>query len=239
MKVLAINGSPRGKDGNTDIILQGLLLGMQQAGAEVETGYLNKLNIKPCIGCLTCWFKTPGKCVHHDDMQKILPKLFDFDLIIYATPLYVYSMTGIMKDFLDRTIQIDSPLLTENKKITEINKQYKRYGNRKIQRMFLVSSAGFPELKHFDSLVHTFKSIAEAMGLKYSGEIMRPAAWLLKTPEMQDKVAVYKEDLRVAGKCLVEQARVDESLSTKLHELWITKEEYYDSCKKLCDTMEK
>lgn len=114
MNILAINGSPHGGLGNTDLILQPLLKGMESAGAKMETIYLNKLNIKHCIGCFNCWFKTPGKCIHNDDMEPLLEKKRNADLIIYATPLYVFSTTGLMKDFLDRGIPNLMPFFEEN-----------------------------------------------------------------------------------------------------------------------------
>ncbi len=108
MRVVAINGSPRGRDGNTERILEPFLEGTRDAGAEVETIYLKDKKINHCLGCFSCWVKTPGVCVHHDDMPEILEKVIAADMLVYATPLYCYSVTGMMKDFLDRNI----PLLT-------------------------------------------------------------------------------------------------------------------------------
>ena len=72
MKVLAINGSPRGQFGNTEVLLKPFLEGCAEAGAEIETIYLKDKEIKHCIGCFTCWTKTPGKCIHKDDMEELL-----------------------------------------------------------------------------------------------------------------------------------------------------------------------
>jgi len=63
MKVLAINGSPRGEKSSTIHILNPLLEGMRKAGAETEVVHLCKLKIQHCLGCYVCWTKTPGKCV--------------------------------------------------------------------------------------------------------------------------------------------------------------------------------
>ena len=71
MKILAINSSPRG-DGisKTGLLLDALIKGMREAGAEVEMVQLRKKSVKNCIGCYTCWTKTPGTCVHNDDMTE-------------------------------------------------------------------------------------------------------------------------------------------------------------------------
>lgn len=62
IKVLAIQGSPRPKASNTDILLQEFLKGAQSQGVETETVYLKDKNIHSCVGCYTCWTKTP-ECV--------------------------------------------------------------------------------------------------------------------------------------------------------------------------------
>ena len=76
MKVLALNSRlRRGGQSKTAIMLSCLVAGMRDAGAEVEVVNLREKRIKHCIGCFTCWTKTPGKCIHQDDMSReLLPK---------------------------------------------------------------------------------------------------------------------------------------------------------------------
>ena len=65
MKVLAINSSLRkGGESRTELMMNDLVEGMREAGAEVEVVHLRQKNIKYCIGCFTCMTKTPGKGVH-------------------------------------------------------------------------------------------------------------------------------------------------------------------------------
>lgn len=71
MKVLAINSSPRMDKGNTALILNPFLEGMKEAGAEVELFYTSKLKIHPCTSEFNCWIKTPGECLHNDDMKML------------------------------------------------------------------------------------------------------------------------------------------------------------------------
>ncbi len=75
MKALVINSSPHMDKGNTALILTPFIEGMKEASADVEIFYTKKLKIEPCNGCFTCWLKTPGVCIHKDDMAAILPKL--------------------------------------------------------------------------------------------------------------------------------------------------------------------
>ena len=60
MKVIAFNGSPR-STGNTSTLIQAVLEGAQDAGAETTRVVLDDLDLKGCQGCLACR-KTPGTC---------------------------------------------------------------------------------------------------------------------------------------------------------------------------------
>ena len=102
MKILSINSSPRtGDQSKTEMMLNHLVEGMQKAGAEVEIVNLREKKIKYCIGCFTCWTKTPGKCIHKDDMTKeLFSKWLNSDLAVYATPLYHYTVNAEMKAFI-------------------------------------------------------------------------------------------------------------------------------------------
>jgi multimeric flavodoxin WrbA len=116
MKVLAINGSPRGAKGNTEQILQPFLEGAREAGAETEVIYLKDKKINHCRGCFTCWTKTPGVCVHKDDVPGILETLREAEVVVYATPLYVFTVSGLMKDFMDRVIPMAQPYIISTRR---------------------------------------------------------------------------------------------------------------------------
>ena len=98
MKVLALNSSPRGKgESKTGLLLDALVTGMREAGADVEVVQLRGKTIRNCIGCFTCWTKTPGQCVHKDDMSlELYPKWLDADLAVYASPLYYFTVNATM-----------------------------------------------------------------------------------------------------------------------------------------------
>ena len=158
MKVLAINGSPRGEFGNTEILLKQFLEGCTEAGAEVETIYLKDKEIKHCMGCFTCWTKTPGKCIHKDDMEELLDKVSQADIMVYATPLYYYTVTGFMKDFMDRKLPLSK------RDIIKVGDKYvhpKRYEKESQTKTVLISNCGFPGNYNFSGLVETFKVMAK------------------------------------------------------------------------------
>ena len=132
MNVLAINGSPHADEGNTAMILNPFLDGMKDAGANVELFYTRKLKIGPCNGDLSCWFKNPGKCGQTDDMQMLLPKLKEADVIVWASPVYYAGITGPLKNLMDR----QRPLIMQEQ-------------TRK-QKIVLVSTCGAWELSMFE-----------------------------------------------------------------------------------------
>jgi len=104
MKVMAINSSARvGKESKTEIVLDHLVKGMREAGADVDVVNLQKKKINYCIGCFTCWSKTPGQCIHKDDMSKeLFPKYVESDLIVMATPLYHYTVNALLPGAIHR-----------------------------------------------------------------------------------------------------------------------------------------
>ena len=100
--MLAFNGSPRGKNGNTEKILQPFLEGMSEAGASAEILYLKDLSIRECLGCYACHMRTPGICAIKDDMEWVLEKMMSTDIIVFATPLYVFTVSAYLKTLMDR-----------------------------------------------------------------------------------------------------------------------------------------
>jgi len=116
MKVIGISGSPR--KGNTEWMLKRLMKEAANSGAEVELLLLRKMDVCMCCGCLTCaegGRERKGICRIKDDMTAVYPKLLSADAIVLATPAYFEMLSGLLKNFLDRTCPIWPRL--EGKKI--------------------------------------------------------------------------------------------------------------------------
>lgn len=202
MKVLAINGSPKGQLGNTEVLLSPFLKGCIEAGAEVETVYIKDMEIKHCIGCFTCWTKTPGKCVHKDDMGQMLNKISEADIMVYATPLYYYTVTGLMKDFMDRML----PLC--NKEIIKVGETYqhpKRVERKIPQKHVLISNCGFPGQYNFSGLLETFKVMTKG---NLAGAILCGQGGILSSVNKSDMLKEMYEEffsaIKNAGKEIVQ-----------------------------------
>ncbi len=106
MKILAISGSPR-KDGNTVTLLNEVLAGAKQEGADVELFSVSGKTIAPCDACDSCIKK--GICHIKDDMQPLYDKMVAADGIIFGTPIYFYNMAAQCKAIMDRTIALSHP----------------------------------------------------------------------------------------------------------------------------------
>ncbi len=100
MKILGICASPRGSRSTTLQLVQALLKGAKEAGAEVELVDLCDLDIKFCNACQAC-FKT-GECVHKDDFQGLYEKILAADGLVWGSPNYFHTITAQMKAFIDR-----------------------------------------------------------------------------------------------------------------------------------------
>ena len=108
MKIVGILGSER-KGGNTDVLLDVALQEAQKNGAFTDKIPLGNKSIAPCDGCLGC--VQTGKCVIEDDAQEIYGKMLESEGIIWATPVYFWSMSGQTKTLMDRTYALLFPKL--------------------------------------------------------------------------------------------------------------------------------
>ncbi len=100
MKILAMNGSPRGSRSQTLRLVQAVLDGARSAGADVEVVDICKLHIEYCNGCTVCYEQ--GECVHDDDFAALYEKMLESDGIVLGSPNYIDSVTAQIKTMLDR-----------------------------------------------------------------------------------------------------------------------------------------
>lgn len=212
MKVMAINSSPRTGSGEskTEMMLNSLISGMRQAGAEVNLVHLRDKKVRYCQGCFSCWTKTPGICIHKDDMtNELFPMWIESDLAVYASPLYHFHINAHMKTFIERTLPMLEPYLVQDDKgVTHHPLRYE-----KIPGTVLLSVAGFPEMNIFDQLSSWARYIFKT-GLM--AEIYRPAAELLVKPQGRDKAPEILHATEQAGKELVESGAVADRTMDKI-----------------------
>ncbi|MFQ5842883.1 MAG: flavodoxin family protein [Thermodesulfobacteriota bacterium] len=187
-----------------------------------EVVFLQEKRIGECIGCFTCWIKTPGTCVQKDDMAELVEKLKRTDLMILATPVYVDGMTGQCKHFLDRLL----PLLDPH---YEIRDGYFRHVVKEkfCDKIFLVSVCAFHEMDNFDALVLHVKRAARNLKMDYVGEILRPAVYSLDMKKgRSDAIGGVMEAVQKAGKELVENGIVSEKTCQEAAGKIVSREAY-------------
>ena len=98
-RVLIISSSPR-KGGNSEMLAAAFAKGAQEAGHQVETVFLREKQVGFCKGCLACL--NLGHCVIQDDAVEIAAKMHNADVLVFATPVYYYCVSGQLKTMLDR-----------------------------------------------------------------------------------------------------------------------------------------
>ena len=98
-KVLIISSSPR-KGGNSETLAAAFAKGTREAGNQVETVYLREKQVGFCKGCLVCL--KLGHCVIQDDAVEIAARMHDANVLVFATPVYYYCVSGQLKTMLDR-----------------------------------------------------------------------------------------------------------------------------------------
>lgn len=99
MRITVISSSLR-RNSNSETLADEFIRGAKESGNEVEKITLGGKKINFCIGCLSC--QKTGRCVIKDDCAEINEKIHDAEVLVFATPIYYYEMSGQLKTVLDR-----------------------------------------------------------------------------------------------------------------------------------------
>ncbi len=208
-KIVVYDGGPRNtKFSKTTFMTKHFCKGAESAGAEIEYISLKDMKINSCTGCYTCWTKTPGKCIFKDDMTDLRKKFRKADLVVFASPLYIFNVTGIMKNFMDRLLPNLKPyMLIEN----GLTMHPHRYQKDKEQGFVVFSAAGFPEVEHnFDGLKGMFRCLHSHFEKSFlMGEFYMPGAELIAQPVYADRRRKVKQACYDAGRQVIRDGKID------------------------------
>ena len=105
-KIVILNGSPR-KTGNTSALVKAFTEGAESAGNTVTEFFLDKMDIHGCKGCFGGHSSQKCPCVQKDDMSQIDPAVKDCDVVVLASPLYYWTMSGQLRTALDRLFALE------------------------------------------------------------------------------------------------------------------------------------
>ena len=193
MRILVLNGSPKGEKSDTLHITRAFTDGMNSVRKnEITTVHVNERNIAFCTGCFVCK-KNGGVCVLEDEMQGLLEEILKSELVIFSFPLYSYGMPGAMKNFVDRMMPLSSWNMVRDEK--------GKYGHRmqydvSSVRYMMICGCGFPNSKHnFEGAVRQFE-------LKFpenSAIITVPESPMFNIPQAEPFVAPRRAELFRAG----------------------------------------
>ena len=100
-KVLVLSSSPR-KGGNSDLLCDAFAKGAKEAGHKVTKIRVADKKIGYCMGCYSC--QKTGKCAIQDDAKEVLDAMKDADVIVFASPVYFYSVCAQLKALIDRSV---------------------------------------------------------------------------------------------------------------------------------------
>lgn len=189
MHVMAINGSPR-KKGNTSTLIQSVLEGAKQAGAETSEAHIHTMDMKGCMGCLSCR-KIHGVCAQKDALSPFLERMKTCDAIVLGCPIYMYRLCGQMKLFVDRLYSLYAPKESGFGYNTTVPPG---------KRFAIVISQGAPDPKQYE------KSIRWLAGMAGTGLGFEEAGRIIHTDSQAKPAAKNKallEETRMIGQKLI------------------------------------
>ena len=105
-KIVVLNGSPR-KTGNTAALVREFTRGAEAAGHTVTEFFLDGMEIHGCKGCFGGRSSRECPCVQQDDMSRIYPAVRESDVVVLASPLYYWNMSGQLRTAVDRLFALE------------------------------------------------------------------------------------------------------------------------------------
>lgn len=105
-QIVVLNGSPQ-KDGAIASLVKAFSDGASTSGAEVHEFFLEGMNIHTCNGCFKGNSKNARPCTIQDDMDKIYPLVKSAEVIVLASPVYWWNISGQLKTALDRLVALE------------------------------------------------------------------------------------------------------------------------------------
>ncbi len=108
MKIVVLNGSPRPR-GNTAALVAAFKEGAESKGHQVSVLQIGTMKIGGCKGCEYCHTKGGGACVQKDDMAEVYPALAEAEMLVLASPVYYFGLTGQLQSAVSRFYAVMAP----------------------------------------------------------------------------------------------------------------------------------
>ncbi|MHA1881471.1 MAG: flavodoxin family protein [Candidatus Thorarchaeota archaeon] len=201
INVLGIIGSPR-RNGNTEILVDEILLGAAECGVQIGKIILEELNIAPCKACNLC--KNGGACVQDDDMSALLEMMDNSQVWVLGTPIYWWGPTAQMKAFVDRWY----------------GSNHTKFQNK---RVILALPLGGSKEESAHHTIGMFRSAMDYLGMKHVTTVIAPGVH--KRGAIREKNSVLKiardagrlaiETLDVVQGCCLDQGNQESELNVR------------------------
>ncbi|RRD95331.1 flavodoxin family protein [Clostridiales bacterium COT073_COT-073] len=221
MNILIINGSPKASKSNTYRLTNAFLEGIASAQIKqgnaaptTETLEISRIDLKPCLGCFTCWSKTPGRCCIDDDMSQIIEKLLWADITIWSFPLYYFNLPGQLKTLIDRQLPMNLPFMSSDSESGGHPSRYDLSGKKTV----IISTCGFyTATDNYGSVTAMFDHFCGAGNYTAifcgQGELFRVKELSARTDEYLSLVKQAGEDYSNYGQISPDlQAQLNEDL---------------------------
>jgi len=155
-RVLVLSSSPR-RGGNSDLLCDQFIIGVQASGNHAEKICLKDVKISYCTGCGVC-FEGAKPCPQKDDMAEVLKQMIAADVIVMATPVYFYTMCAQMKTLIDRTCS--------------------RYTEIKGKEFYFIVTAAVSDKQALERTVEEFRGFTSCLDCaKEKGVVYGTGAW--------------------------------------------------------------
>ncbi len=196
MKILVLNGSPKAGKSNTLNITKAFVSGFPE-GTETEYVDLYRLDIKPCIGCFSCWSKTGGQCVITDDMVGIYEKIKQADIIIESFPLYFFGMPSQLKCMTDRCLPFMLPYMGNIAQGEGVSFHELRDEKMHEKRLVVITTCGYVQAEPmYPALLKQLDLIAGKQGYT---PILCPEGELFIAQKAKRQREGYLAEIKAAG----------------------------------------
>jgi hypothetical protein len=226
VRIVAFNGSPNGRRGNTHVMVREFLAGAESAGAEVEDVCLSEMTIQHCTGCFACWRSPSHECDIQDDMAPLLTTFMAADVAILASPVHVGGVTGLMKNFVDRMLPLAEPYMRMDER--GVTRHPRR--SEKSPDLVAISNCAFPDPACFTYFRSLFTFLSDAGDYRVLAEIFCTEGLLLGSPSPVLKATLlsYRELLRRAGREIVAGKSLSDETKAALARPFVPREQYID-----------
>ena len=219
MKILVLNGSPKGEKSDTMHITRAFLAGMKRAGEqEIRVIHVIERHIEYCTGCFACK-RNGGVCAHNDGMRAILEEILASDVLVFSFPLHSYGMPAPLKALVDRMLPLSGMAMRRS------GDRYEHVGQADVSRLrtVMICGCGFPNSRHnFEPAVMQFK-------LLFPGShtiLTVPESPMFSAPEAEIVTVPRLELVSRAGEQYAGCGEIEPSLPAEIGSPMIPEEQY-------------